>query len=196
MSGALHVVTDPRQAALLAAPVRQRILEALAEPGSASTVAARLGLTRQKVAYHVRQLEEHGFVKLVREEQRRGCVERIVQRTARHLVISNEALGRAGLDPNKLTDKFSAEYLAALASRMAREVAEAHNTADRAGKRLATLSTEVDVRIKSPADRAAFAEEIVDAVARIAAKYHDDQHPDGRTYRVVLGAYPVKGKRA
>lgn len=195
MSSALHVVKDARQAAVLAAPVRQRILEALEEPGSASTVAARLGMARQKVAYHVRQLEEHGFVKLVREEQRRGCVERIVQRTARHLVISNEALGRAGMDPRKLKDKFSGEYLAALASRMAREVAEAHNAADRAGKRLATLSTEVDVRLKSPAERAAFAEEILDAITRIAARYNDDIHPDGRTYRVVLGAYPVKGKR-
>jgi DNA-binding transcriptional ArsR family regulator len=194
MPTSMHVVKNPRHAALLAAPIRQRILEALDEPGSATTVAARLRMPRQKIAYHVRQLEQHGFVKLVREEQRRGCTERFVQRTARHLVISNEVLGRAGLDPKRVGDKFSGEYLTALASRMAREVAEAQGAADRAGKRLATLSTEVDVRLRSPADRAAFAEELVDAIARVAARYHDDSHPDGRTYRVVAGAYPVKGK--
>ncbi len=63
----VHFVDDPRQAAMLAAPLRQRILEALDVPGSASTMARTLGLARQKVAYHVRQLEEHGFVELVRE---------------------------------------------------------------------------------------------------------------------------------
>jgi DNA-binding transcriptional ArsR family regulator len=195
MSHALHVVKDPRHAALLAAPIRQRILEALEEPGSASTIAAGLRMPRQKVAYHVRQLEEHGFVKLVREEQRRGCTERFVQRTARYLVASSEVFGRAGLDAKRLQDKFSGSYLVALASRMAREVADAQTAAERAGQRLATLSTEVEVRLRSPADRAAFAEELVDAIARIAAKYHDENHPDGRSYRVIAGAYPVKGKR-
>ena len=34
-------------------------------------MARTLGLARQKVAYHVRQLEEHGFVELVREQRRR-----------------------------------------------------------------------------------------------------------------------------
>ena len=34
----VQLVDDPRQAAMLAAPLRQRILEALAEPGSASTI--------------------------------------------------------------------------------------------------------------------------------------------------------------
>jgi DNA-binding transcriptional ArsR family regulator len=195
MPASMHVVKDPRHAAVLAAPIRRQILEALEEPGSASTIAARLDMPRQKVAYHVRQLEQHGFVKLVREEQRRGCTERFVQRTARYLVASNEVFGRSGLDSKRLTDKFSGEYLAALASRMAREVAEAQIAADRAGARLATLSTDVEVRLRSPAERAAFAEELVDAVARVAAKYHDETQPGGRSYRVVLGAYPVKGKK-
>ena len=46
----VQLVSDPRQAAMLAAPLRQRILEALAEPGSATTMARSLGLARQKVA--------------------------------------------------------------------------------------------------------------------------------------------------
>jgi DNA-binding transcriptional ArsR family regulator len=121
----VQLVNDPRQAAMLAAPLRQRILEALAEPGSASTMARTLGLARQKVAYHVRQLEKHGFVELVREEQRRGCKERIVRRTAQYLVASPSVLA-PGMDPRKLKDKFSSSYLIALASRMAQEVGEAH----------------------------------------------------------------------
>ena len=141
----VHLVNDPRQAAMLAAPLRQRILEALAEPGSASTMARTLGLPRQKVAYHVRQLEEHRFVELVREEKRRGCTKRIVRRTAQYLVASPNVLA-PGMDPKKLKDKFSSSYLIALASRMAQEVGEAQAIAEKAGKPLPTLSTDVEIR--------------------------------------------------
>lgn len=192
---AIHVVRDPRHAALLAAPIRQRILEALAQPGSASSIARTLGLARQKVAYHVRQLEEHGYVQLVREEQRRGCTERILRRTARYLVASSELFGRAGLDSRRLRDKFSSEYLVALASRMTKEVGEAQAAAERAGKPLPTLSTDVEIRLRSPAERRAFAEELVEAVARLVSKYHDEKHPDGRSYRLVVGSYPIRGRK-
>lgn len=194
MSG-VHFVTDPGQLAVLAAPIRQRILEALEEPGSASSVARRLGLTRQKVAYHVRQLEENGYVRLVREEQRRGCTERIVQRSAQYLVASNEVFGRMGIDPERLQDKFSSEYLIALAGQVAREVGEAQDAAERKGRPLPTLSTQVEIRLRSPQEREAFGQELVEAVARIAARYHDAEHPDGRSYRLVVGAYPIRGRK-
>lgn len=190
----VRVVDDPRHAALLAAPVRQRILESLAEPGSATTVARALGLTRQQVAYHVRQLEDAGYVELVREEPRRGCVERIVRRTSRYLVAAPGVMA-SGIDPRKMKDKFSSTYLIALATRMAHEVGEAQALAEKKGVPLPTLSTDVEVRFKSPDDRAAFAEELLEAVARLAAKYHDDIHPGGRSYRVVVGAHPIKPTR-
>jgi DNA-binding transcriptional ArsR family regulator len=192
---AVRIVKEPSQVAALAAPIRQRILEAMQEPGSATTVARRLGLSRQKVAYHVRQLEEHGYLHLVAEEQKRGCTERILQRSAQYLVASNEVFGRMGLDARRVQDKFSSEYLMALAAQVAREVGEARGAAERAGKPLATLSTEVEIRLRSPREREAFAAELVETIARLAAKYHDENHPDGRTYRLVVGAYPIRGKK-
>ncbi len=190
----VQVVHDPRHAALLAAPVRQRILAALEVPGSATTIAQTLGLSRQLVAYHVRQLETNGFVELVRQEQRRGCTERIVRRTARYLVASPSVL-TPGIDVRKLKDKFSSTYLIAHASRMAREVGEAQAAADKAGKRLPTLSTDIEIRLRSPQDRQAFAEELLGAITTLAAKYHDEHHPDGRTYRLVVGAHPINPRK-
>jgi DNA-binding transcriptional ArsR family regulator len=157
-------------------------------------VAQALGLSRQAVAYHVRQLESHGYLELVREERRRGCVERIVRRKTTYLVASPSVLAPS-IDPAKLKDKFSSTYLIALASRMAREVSEAQAAAGKAGKPLPTLSTDVEIRFASPHDRAAFAEELLGAVAALAAKYHDDKHPDGRTYRLVVGAHPIAPRR-
>jgi hypothetical protein len=82
--------------------------------------------------------------------------------------------------------------LIALASRMAQEVGEAQAIAENAGKRLPTLSTDVEIRFRSPGEREAFAEELLGTIARLAAKYHDETHPDGRTYRVVVGAHPIR----
>ena len=191
----IRLVDDPRHAALLAAPMRQRILEALAEPGSATTVAKSLGLSRQLVAYHVRQLESRQYIELVREEQRRGCTERIVRRTAQYLIPSQAVFGQAGLDPRKIKDKFSSSYLIALASRLAREVSEAQALADKAGKTLDTLSVDVEIRLPSPQRRAQFANELLDGIAQLVAKYHDADQADGRSYRLVVGAHPIRSTR-
>ena len=53
-------------------PIRASILDALTEPGSAATVAAAVGSTRQKVNYHLKALEAHGLVELA--EERGGAV--------------------------------------------------------------------------------------------------------------------------
>lgn len=68
----LVVVDDPASAACLLDPKRARVLAAVADPGSATTVAAQLGLTRQQVNYHLRALETQGLVVEVGTRQRRG----------------------------------------------------------------------------------------------------------------------------
>ena len=72
---------------------------------------------------------------------------------------------------------------------------EAQTLAEKKGVPLPTLSSDVEVRLRSPGDRHAFAEELLACVARLAAKYHDDTSADGRTYRVVVAAHPIKPKR-
>ena len=191
----VRVVNDPHHAALLAAPLRRRILESLAKPGSAVSVARSLGVARQLVAYHLRRLESAGYVELEREEPRRGCVERIVRRTSQYLVASQGVLGTQGADPRKMKDKFSSGYLIALASRMATEVGEAQAAAEKAGRPIATLSATTELRLRSPRDRQAFAEELLDAITKLVDKYHDADAPDGRSYRLVVGAHPIRPSR-
>jgi len=190
------VIQDPRRAAVVAAPIRQDILAALEEPGSATGVAGKLGLTRQVVGYHFRELEKHGFLELDSEHQRRGCVERVMRRTARYFVASDRVFGRSGLDPRRIKDKVSSVYLMALASRMAQDVGRAQEAADKAGKRLATLSAEVEIRFRTPRELKAFSAEVVETLARISARYNDDAAPEGRSYRLILGAYPFKPRRS
>ena len=135
-------------------PIRASILDALTEPGSAATVAAAVGSTRQKVNYHLKALEAHGLVELAEERLWGGITERFVRRSARHLVVAPDVLQGAALDPNEVADRLSAAYLIAVNARTVSEVgAIASSTAT--GTRLPTLTVDTVIRFRSPDDRAA-----------------------------------------
>jgi DNA-binding transcriptional ArsR family regulator len=184
------VIDDPVVATVAVEPTRSRVLAALVEPGSATTLAQQLGLPRQKLNYHVRALEAHGLVELVGMRSRRGCTERIVQATAAAYVLSPDALGSAAADPVRTADRLSAGYLLALAGRAIREVANLRKSADAAGKKLSTLSIDTEIRFRSAAERAAFTRDLAEAVATLGARYHDESAPGGRWSRLVVLAHP------
>jgi predicted ArsR family transcriptional regulator len=180
-----------QQAAAVAAldQMRSRILAELAEPGSASTVAATLGLPRQKVNYHLRLLEQHGLVELVEERPRRGLTERVVRATARAYVVAPPHVGRDAADPAG-GDRLSSRYLIALAARVVQEVTALTRRAEEAGRSLATLAIDTDICFADAADRAAFTRELSEAVTSLAARYHDETHAAGRWHRLVVAAHP------
>lgn len=191
---AVEVIEDPAAAAVALDPVRSRLLSELAEPASASTLSARLGIARQKINYHLRTLESHGLVRMAEERQWGGLTERRLVATAASYVVSPRALGPAGADPDRTADRLSGSYLIALAARIVREVKDLLGAAERTGKRLATLSIDTTIRFRSAADRAAFTSELADAVAKLAARYHDEAAPAGRDHRLVIVAHPLLQK--
>jgi DNA-binding transcriptional ArsR family regulator len=185
----VEVIERPEAAAAALDPVRSRVLAALAEPGSASTVARVLGLPRQKVNYHLRALESYGLVTMVSVRARRGLTERMLQASAASYVVSPDALGEAASTPDR-TDRLSSRYLIALAARMVREVATLARGAEAAGRPLATLAIDSEIRFASPADRAAFTRDLAEAVTALAARYHDESADGGRWHRLVVAAHP------
>ena len=183
------MIESPQAAVAALDPARSRVLAALAEPGSATSVARTLGLTRQRVNYHLRALESHGLVELVEERPRRGLTERVLRATAAAYVVSPAALGRAAPDPER-TDRLSSRYLVAVAARMVREVVTLSRRAERAGQPLATLAIDTELRFASAAQRAAFTRDLAQAVTALATRYHDESAPDGRWHRLVVAAHP------
>ncbi|MCW3040766.1 MAG: helix-turn-helix transcriptional regulator [Solirubrobacterales bacterium] len=184
------VIEDPAVAEASLDPIRARLLAALGEPGSATTLAGRVGLTRQKVNYHLRALERHGLVELVEERRKGNCTERVLQATAASYVISPSALPAVAPDPTRGVDQRSARWLLAVAGRLVREVGELITGAGTEGKVLATLGIDSEIRFASARDRAAFALELSAAVNGLVAKYHDEQAPGGRPHRFVLALHP------
>ncbi len=185
----VDVIEDPASAADLLDPLRGRILAELGEPGSASTLAPTLGQSRQKVNYHLKALEAKGLVTLVEERPRRGLTERIFQASARSYVVDPAAVGPTAVTTER-TDRLSSRYLIALGARLVTEVADLVRRADRAGKPLATLSIDADIRLASAEARARFTEDLAAAIRDLAATYHDETAPEGRWHRLVVAAHP------
>ena len=191
----LEVVRDPDSAAALLQPGRLRLLEHLAEPDSASGLARRLRLPRQKVNYHLRELEKHGFLELIEERRKGNCIERIVRATAHTYLISPEALGKLGATAEQRRDRFSAAWLVSTAARAIRDLAVLGVRAAQANKRFATLTLETEVRFRTASDRADFAQDLAATLVQLTARYHCDPSTGGRLFRFFIGGYPAITKQ-
>ncbi len=186
----IDVVGEPERAAALLDQTRLALLEQLLEPNSAAGLARLLGLPRQRVNYHLRELEAQRLVELVDTKQRGSVTERRFRRTGTAYALSSAVLGSLAVSPDTVRDRFSAAFQIALASRTIRELEELGVSAMAAGKKLPTFAAETEVRFASPQARAEFATELTQAVADLVSRYHDADATDGRNYRLQLNAYP------
>ncbi|HEX9226721.1 MAG TPA: helix-turn-helix domain-containing protein [Arthrobacter sp.] len=195
----IEVIEDPAAAEASLDPIRTRILMELTQPGSATQLAARVGLPRQKVNYHLRALERHGLVELVEERRKGNVTERILRASAASYLISPAALASVAPDPHRFTDRFSAFWLLALASRMVQETGRLIAGAAAAKQPLATFAIDGEITFRTAADRAAFAEELGVAVTLLVDKYHDGgpaarasaSAGGGRKHRLVVALHPT-----
>ena len=187
MPAELQIVQSPEKASVLLQPGRLGLISRLAEPGSASSLARGLGIPRQKINYHLRELEKEGFLEFVEERRKGNCLERVVRATAKQFLIAPSITEAAELP----RDRFSAAFLIAGAARIIRELTTLSLRARKAGKRIATLSLDTEIRFASAESRAAFAEELSASIASLAAKYHDEHAEGGRRFRVFAAAYPA-----
>ena len=189
----VQVIESPQAAAAALDPVRARLLSELSLPASASGLATRVGLTRQKINYHLKALEAHGLVTLAEERHHGGITERLLQASASSYVVSPAAVTPTAASPDDNPDQLSAAYLVALAGRVVREVGALASGASGSGDRVPTLTIDTTIGFASPEDRAAFASDLTEAVLELAARYH---HDDGRPHRLVVAAHPLPQEKS
>lgn len=164
------------------------LAEAMVLGASATGLAARLGGSRQRINYHLRELEKSGLVELVEQRQRRGRIERIVRTTARTVVVAPAVIG----EPSpQAQDRFAVDTLLAATARTFGAVAEMREAAQAAGQRLVTFTIEADIGFSRPADIERFAAGLADRVADLAAEFDSPQSQ--RRYHVVVGGHPCPG---
>jgi DNA-binding transcriptional ArsR family regulator len=187
----VEVIADPATASVALEPVRSRLLAELVEPASAATLAARLGIARQRINYHLTALEQHRLVKMAGQRKWGGLTERLLMATAAAYVVSPTAMGPVAADPERSADRLSAGYLIALGARIVNEVSQLVGRSEDARQRLPTLAIDTQIRFKSPADRAAFTHDLTQAITRLVSQYHDASAPGGRNHRLVVVAHPL-----
>jgi hypothetical protein len=134
-------------------------------------------------------------VRFVEERRKGNCVERVVRATARRYLIGPQTLGALGTGAPLTPDHLAASQLVSLAARAIQEVARLAALARGAGKRLATLSLDTEVRFASAGARKAFTDDLTRAVAEVVAKHDDPSAPSARSFRLFLGAYPRPAPR-
>ncbi|WP_117210955.1 ArsR/SmtB family transcription factor [Allorhizocola rhizosphaerae] len=186
MPAGIDVVSEHDRLRGALGQLRRRILAGLHEPGSATTLAAELGETRQRVNYHLRELEKAGLVEVVELRQRRGRTERLMRATARTVVVAPAVVGDLAAETQ---DRFAADALLAVSARMLRDVAAMRERAGAANKRLITFTLEADVGFERPADIERFATRLGEALAELAAEF--DSPAARRRYRIVAGGHPT-----
>lgn len=191
MAAAVSVVDRAEDAAVLLKAEHRTLLELLASPNSAAGLARELGWSRQIVSYHLREMEHAGLIALEEERKRGNCVERVMRRAAEAYLIGPQTIGSLSGDPDHVEDKLSANYLMAVASQAIKDVSRLSRAAREAGKTLATLTIETEVRFRSAEERRCFTAELTSAIAGLVTKYNDTDSAGGRGFRLIAGAYPL-----
>lgn len=189
----LALVSDNESAAALLHPTRLRILRALREPDSAAGLSRRLAEPRQRLGHHLRALESVGLVELVGERRKGNMTERVLRASARAYVVDPEVLAPVAADPGGIRQRpeLATSYLVAVLTRGVRELARLRRLASGAGRRLPVLTLDTEVTFASPDAQAAFTRDLTEAIATVVDRHHDGTTAGGRTFRLVVGSYPL-----
>jgi DNA-binding transcriptional ArsR family regulator len=182
------LLDEPERLRRALSPLRRRLLARLRTAASATQLAAEFEISRQRLGYHLRQLEESGLVELVELRPRRGFVERVLRATADAYVVDPAVMGRheEALDGGR----HAAEHLVDVAAATVGDVARMQAAAERSGKRLLTFTLETEVRLAAPAEMHRFTEALATAIANVVTEFNS---PAGRRYRVVAAGHPARG---
>jgi len=177
---------DPESVCAVGSPFRQQLLDLLSEPDSAAGLARRLDMSRQRIGYHMRELEKAGCIAPAGERPARGLTEKLFR--AVPMAWAHRPAGKT--TPLVSADRYSWASLVRIATHMLADLTWLRRRADEAGKRLATLALSAEVHFDSAAERKAFSEELLTAVESVLRRYDKPSSKKTRSFRLVLGAYP------
>ncbi|MCZ6561108.1 MAG: helix-turn-helix domain-containing protein [Gammaproteobacteria bacterium] len=183
MKSELMVVSDRQTMALLADPLKAEILREMNQPQTTAELAQLINMPRQKLGYHVRQLEEAGLLLTVGESRRGNCVAKQLQAVARHFVIS-----KTDPDAQVAPDRFSSNWLVEQSARTIREIGVL--SADAAGEeQVQAVTLDAEIAFDNLQEQQAFAQELSEIIGALAARYGSDS-PVARRFRVLAASYP------
>lgn len=89
----VHVIESYDQLKALSDPLRIKILIYLIEKArTGQQIAQLLDISRPKVHYHLKELEKHGLIQLVRKEEKNGILQKYYKAIAKWFMPSDQLL--------------------------------------------------------------------------------------------------------
>ncbi|MEE8109234.1 MAG: helix-turn-helix domain-containing protein [Gammaproteobacteria bacterium] len=180
----LMVVSDARTMALLADPLKSKILQEMDQPRTTAELAVVMGMPRQKLGYHVRQLEDAGLLASVGESRRGNCVARKLQAAARQIIVI-----RTDPQGSIPEDRYSGSWLMERCASAIREVGVLSSAAGEKGEKLPVLTLESEIAFDNPQDQQAFAQELSELIAALIDRYGSTSSGATR-FRFLVASYP------
>jgi DNA-binding transcriptional ArsR family regulator len=181
-SAAVLSVTEPQALAALSHPTRVSILEALRQPASAAEVGRALGQPRQRVNYHLKELEKAGLV-----ERTGTLVESLYRAVARSFVVSPRV---AWTHPDRvaaLRRSHALGTLVELGERLQRDAAVLLDRAAFDGDDVPSAAVSAEVSFPDEASRAAFMDDYLRSTKELLERHGART---GERFRAILAVYP------
>jgi DNA-binding transcriptional ArsR family regulator len=175
------------QAEVLFKPQRVEVLRQLAEPRSCTQVGVALGLTPQRVYYHVNRLVDADLARQVSERRVRGIHEGIYQAAAQSYWLSPKLVGTIGR--RRAQDDLSLRYLLNVVEDVQADLAAFEGGTGN----LPTLGVSGEVHLR-PGQRQVFLDDLRSTLQALFAR-HGGGGSDGETFRLAVACYPKKGRR-
>ena len=156
-------------------------------PDSAASVARSIGLPRQKVNYHLKELARTRLVRATGERRKGHLIEKLYEAVAGTFVVSprlaldNEQCERA------LRDQISLSHLLKLGEQLQQDAAGLLDRAAFDSEQIPSASVETEIRFADEQARSGFMEEYLVLLGPLLTNYGARS---GRRFRVALATYP------
>ncbi len=187
MDSRSKTVTDPLAIEALAHPIRRRVLEALRSPSSAASVAREIGLPRQKVNYHLKELARANLVRATGERRKGHLIEKLYEAVAGTFLVSPKVAWDNENRERVLNEQISLRHLVAVGAQLQQDAIGLVDRAAFDDEEIPSASVEAEVYFADEQARSGFMEEYLASIGPLLTKYGAKE---GRQFRVVLATYP------
>ncbi len=168
-------------------PIRLAVLRHLREPHTCAELAERLQMSPQRINNHLKALLDAALIRVVKRDQVRNLSRATYQAAGKVVWLSPKLARDPSVDDTTLRDRLSLDALLGMAEDVQTDVATLLSSSQAAP--IPSLGLRVDVHLRSEAERAAFARDVLDALAPVVERYQGPEASPG-SFCLNLMCYP------
>jgi DNA-binding transcriptional ArsR family regulator len=183
------IISDLETLKVLSDPLRMQIIELMGhQPRTVKQIAKQLEITSNKLYYHIKLLEDHGFIRVVKTRLVSGIVEKHYQTAAKDISVADGLLsvsklgeGEVGSLIANILEGTKADFKRSLRARPNEEATLGDKHCSNVSREMARLTPEQAKYIRN---------KLVELVKEFES-YHDEQDDEERqTFALTTLFYP------